>query len=95
MLLELDHMTDYESSKTYKYTVNDHKSVIIDTYPNGDIDSIWLFDYSRPSNDHIAAWGSHDPRKLFTNIEEVVDIDTGSLNTDLIAEVAENMIMAG
>lgn len=93
MLLELDHMTDYGSSRTYKFNVNDHKSVIIDTCPNGDIESLWLFDYSRPSSDHIVAWGSHDPWKLSSNIEEVVDIETGSLNTDLLAEVADNMIM--
>lgn len=93
MLLELDHMTDYQVSRTYKYNVNDHKSVIIDTCPNGDIESVWLFDYSRPSDDHIVAWGSYDIRKKYANIEEVIDIDTGSLNTDLLVRIADQFIL--
>ena len=93
MLLKLDHMIDYQNSKTFKFNVNDHKSVIIDTYPNGDIEAIWLFDYNRPADDRIVAWGSYDARKMFSNITEVMNLTTEELNTDSLVRIADQFIL--
>lgn len=92
MLLELDQRIDYQTSKSYKYNVNDHKSIIIDTYPDGCITSMWLFDYDRPVGDHIVAAGYTSRLKMLPNITEVINADTEVLDTDLLIRVADQLI---
>lgn len=92
MLLELDNKNDYQSSKVYEYKVNDHKSIIIDTYSNGDITMIWLFDYSKNFGDRVIAYGYTDDFKMLPNITEVINADTEVLNTDLLIRVADKLI---
>lgn len=93
MLVKLDHMINYQDSKTFKFNVNDHKSIIIDTDLYGDIEDIWLFDYNRPVGDCVVAWGTYDSTKTLTNIVEIMSEYTEVLDTDLLAGVADNIIM--
>lgn len=91
MLVKLDRMINYQDSKTFKFIVNDHKRIDIDTDPYGDIEEIWLFDYSRPIDDHIVAWGTYDTTKTLTNIVEVMSEYTEVLDTDLLLRIADNI----
>lgn len=93
MLLKLDHMINYQDSKTFKFSVNDHKSIIIDTDPYCDIEEVWLFDYRRPSGDRIVAWGSYDVTKPSTNIVEVMNEYTELLDTDSLVRIADQFIL--
>lgn len=93
MLIKLNHMINYQDSKTFKFSVNDHKSIIIDTDLYGDIEEIWLFDYSRPLDDRIVAWGTYDVAKPSSNIVEVMNEYTELLDTDSLVRIADQFIL--
>ena len=92
MKINLDRKTDYISNKSYYYSLNDQKEISIDTYPDGCIKAIWLFDNRIEICDRIVASGYSNPLKILPNITEVINADTEVLDTDLLIRVADQLI---
>lgn len=96
MKINLDRKVVYTSvendTRTYCYSLNDQKEIEIDTYSDGSISFIWLFDNKRRFGECIVASGYSDSLKMKPNITEVINADTEVLDTDLLIRVADQLI---
>lgn len=79
-MLRLNYVRDYAKigcGKAYKFTVDDNRSIVIDTDKDNAINSIWFHDYREDNS--VTAWFSCTAlvyiENIMSDLEIAIDVD--------------------